>query len=81
MKQYILRRCGYSLVSLFLLSLVIFLLALRLWQDGPPEIVTRKAAPSKTRASVTTASAMTAAVPPSAQRATTGQRPPRRRRR
>jgi uncharacterized membrane protein len=59
------------------LTLVIFLLALRLWQDGPPEIVTRKATPpATTRSTVTT----TAAAPRPATRATTGQRLPRRRR-
>jgi uncharacterized membrane protein len=64
------------------LTLVIFLLALRLWQDGPPEIVVRKAVkPTPSRASVSPASAAssatTAAVPSSAPRPTTGQRPPR----
>ena len=62
------------------ITLVIFLLALRLWQDGPPEIVTRKVAkPATTRANITPTA--TAAVPPPATRSTTGQRPPRRRRR
>jgi len=68
------------------LTLVIFLLALRLWQDGPPEIVARKVAkPATTRANVATPSAAnsatTAAVPIAAPRSPTGQRPPRRRRR
>ena len=63
-----------------ILTLVIFLLALRLWQDGPPEIVARKAAkPATTRANITPSA--TADVPPPATRSTTGQRPPRRRRR
>ena len=62
------------------LTLVIFLLALRLWQDGPPEIVTRKVAkPTTTRTNITPTA--TAAVPPPATRSTTGQRLPRRRRR
>jgi uncharacterized membrane protein len=68
------------------MTLVIFLLALRLWQDGPPEIVTRKVAKTATtRANVVTPSAArsatTAAVPTAASRSTTGQRAPRRRRR
>jgi uncharacterized membrane protein len=67
------------------LTLVIFLLALRLWQDGPPEIVTRKVAkPAPMRASVapsnTASSATTAAISSTAPRPATGQRPPRRRR-
>jgi uncharacterized membrane protein len=68
------------------ITLVIFLLALRLWQDGPPEIVTRKVAkPATTRATVATpsaaSSATTAAVPTAAPRSSMGQRPPRRKRR
>jgi uncharacterized membrane protein len=67
------------------LTLVIFLLALRLWQDGPPEIVTRKVVkPATTRANVATpsatSSATTAAAPTAPPRSPTGQRPPRRRR-
>jgi uncharacterized membrane protein len=63
-----------------ILTLVIFLLALRLWQDGPPEIVTRKVAkPATTRAPVAS-SATTVASPTAAPRSPTGQRPPRRRR-
>lgn len=66
------------------LTLVIFLLALRLWQDGPPEIVTRRVAkPAPARANGSTASAArstaTVAAPP-VVRSTAGQRPPRRRR-
>jgi uncharacterized membrane protein len=68
------------------ITLVIFLLALRLWQDGPPEIVTRKVAkPATTRATAAppsaATSATTAAVPTAAPRSQTGQRPPRRKRR
>jgi uncharacterized membrane protein len=72
------------------ITLVIFLLALRLWQDGPPEIITRKVAkPATPRASVATPSAVssatTAAAPATvstaAPRSPAGQRPPRRKRR
>jgi uncharacterized membrane protein len=72
------------------ITLVIFLLALRLWQDGPPEIVARKVTkPTTTRATVATPStassattaAAPAAVPTAAPRSPTGQRPPRRKRR
>ena len=67
------------------LTLVIFLLALRLWQDGPPEVVTRKAAkPARANGPAASAARSTAPVaPPIAPpvaRSTAGQRPPRRRR-
>jgi uncharacterized membrane protein len=67
------------------LTLLIFLLALRLWQDGPPEIVTRKATkPATARAGVPPASATkpdttTVSAAP-ASRPATGRRPPRRKR-
>jgi len=69
-----------------ILTLVIFLLALRLWQDGPPEIVTSKLVkPATARASAATptaaSSATTAAASTAAPRSPTGQRPPRRKRR
>jgi uncharacterized membrane protein len=65
------------------LTLVIFLLALRLWQDGPPEIITRKVGkPAPPRPNAAPASAATAATTTSAPapRPPTGQRPSRRRR-
>jgi uncharacterized membrane protein len=66
------------------LTLVIFLLALRLWQDGPPEIVTRRAAKlASARPNDPTASAARSTAPvaaPSVARSTASQRPPRRRR-
>jgi uncharacterized membrane protein len=65
------------------LTLIIFLLALRLWQDGPPEVVTRKVGkPAPPRPNAASASAATAVTTTSAPapRPPTGQRPPRRRR-
>jgi uncharacterized membrane protein len=68
------------------ITLVIFLLALRLWQDGPPEIVTRKVVkPAPARATASTSSAAnagsTVTAPAPAPRPSTGQRPPRSKRR
>jgi hypothetical protein len=67
-----------------ILTLVIFLLALRLWQDGPPEIVTRKAvnpAPARVTTSTSSAANTSTTAPAPAPRSSTGQRPPRRKRR
>jgi uncharacterized membrane protein len=68
------------------LTLLIFLVALRLWQDGPPVIATRKVAkPATARDSAPATSAAspttTAAVSATATRPATSQRPARRRRR
>lgn len=67
------------------LTLVIFLLALRLWQDGPPEIVTRTVGkPATARASASAngaASPTTATASTPAERSATGHRSARRRRR
>jgi len=68
------------------LTLLTFLMALRLWQDGPPVIAPRKVAkPATARESAPATSAAspttTAAVSATATRPATNQRPARRRRR